>query len=771
MKRYLFILPIALILNPLFIKGQNGKPISSTVVNAKDSIPLSYVNVMLYSRDSTFINGTITDGKGCFHIEDTLQCGKYLKLSSIGYTTLYVPVKETGNYLFMNENTEMLSEIVVKGSRNFVKHTSQGLAISMKNNPVASLGSAFNVLSQMPLIDGSTGQLKVLGKGTPEIYINNRLVRDNNELERLSANDIENIEIITQPGARYASNISSVIIIKTKKKDNGIGGEARLSGTKAEVWSSQAGVSLNYRQTNGLDVFGDIQYSDNGFKQKRTYNEHFNKGQSFTTTQGTHRSRGQMLNTSIGGSYDFKDNSIGLKYEFIRTPERTYKANNEIATNANGENEILASNNKENNQSYRHYINAYIQLRTGSKSTLMADADYISGNSKHRTLSEETNLGQLSETIRTANTNTYHLRAFKVNENASLWGGSLDVGGEYSYTESKQYFSTNPENENELFKPSTDNKFQHFGAFYLSYQHSISTSLSYHGGIRYEMTNFSYRQNDKQVDEQSKKYHDVLPNIGISYSRKGLTANLYYKSNISRPDYQSLNSNYSYVSHTLWETGNPLLRTSLRHSIGADFSWKRLMLSAVYARNKRNICSIYEHLSEENINIRKDINLPNYNSYTFTANLRMDFGFWHPMLQGFIQIQDLKYGLPAESYTKPIGQLYISNRLDLPERFYAYLIGVWLSKGNDRTIHSEGTGMVSLLLNKTLGNWSFNAQANDLLSSWRQKNNVHTNGILYNYHIKGASHCFILSVSYKFSKTKKKEYKGKGAANNEIKRL
>lgn len=771
MKNFLYTILFMSMANPFLIGGQTPHKISAVIIDGNDSSPLSYVNVMLYAQDSLFLNGTITNEEGRFSIENTQNQGKYLKLSTIGYSTQYIPLHDIEECITMNANTQMLSEVVVKGNHNFVKPTAQGLSVSMKNNPVAALGSAFDALSQMPLIDSSTGSLKVIGKGSPQIYINNKLVRDNTELSRLSAHDIEHIEIITNPGARYASDVSSVIIIKTKKKDIGLGGEVTLTETKAEVWSLRTGANLNYKHKNGMNMFGEVNYSDNGFRQKRTYNERFNEKRFFTTTTGTHRSRNKILNTSIGSNYEFKENSIGIKYEFTRTPDRTYTANNHIETNVDTEKGKLTSFNEENNQNYRHSVNAYLLLKIKEKATLTADIDYIYGKSKHHTFSTELKQQQLSDEILTGNHNSYHLGAVKINTNMPLWKGILDFGGEYSYTESGQCFSASSSKETELFRPSTDNKDQYFGAFYLSYQHSINDNMSWHGGIRCEITDFTYYQNETLIKEQSKKYNDLLPNAGISYNKKGYTINLYYKSNMSRPTYESLNSNYSYVSHTLWETGNPLLRASLNHSIGLNISWKKIILSAVYSKNRRNICSIYEYLPEEKMNIRKDINLPDYNSYTFTAYTNLDFGFWHPMLQGFIQIQDLKYGSPSAPYTKPIGQLYMSNRFDLPRKFYAYLIGVWLSKGNDRTIHSEGTGMVNLLLNKTLRNWSFNVQANDVLNSWRQKNSVHTNGILYDYHIKGASHNFILSVSYTFNSTKKKTYKGTGAAKNEIERL
>ena len=114
-----------------------------------------------------------------------------------------------------------LMEVVVKARREYVKPTGRGIKVSMVGNPVANLGSASEALKQLPMIDASKGGIEVLGYGTPQIYINNKLVRNSSELTTLSAENIKDVEIITNPSSKYGTDVSSVILIRTKKLNEG----------------------------------------------------------------------------------------------------------------------------------------------------------------------------------------------------------------------------------------------------------------------------------------------------------------------------------------------------------------------------------------------------------------------------------------------------------------------------------------------------------------------------------------------------------------------
>ena len=101
----------------------------------------------------------------------------------------------------------------------------------------------------------------MFGKGEPLIYINNRLVRDNSELERLSSKDISKVELIQNPGAEYDATVKAVLKIRTvRHAGEGLGVNVRSNVSQSHKTSNTDQLNLNYRK-NGLDLFGMVNYS------------------------------------------------------------------------------------------------------------------------------------------------------------------------------------------------------------------------------------------------------------------------------------------------------------------------------------------------------------------------------------------------------------------------------------------------------------------------------------------------------------------------------
>lgn len=664
-----------------------------------------------------------------------------------------------------------LHDIVVKGQRTFVRHTTDGLSITMKGNPLSKIGTAYDALQQMPLVDSSTGTLKVAGKnGTTEIYINNRLVRNQDELKRLLSTDIKDVQIITAPGSRYDSNVSAVIRLRTRRQTNGWSGSVYANLERTEKTSSKTSINLAYTYKNKLSFFGGATLGSNGFRQKRQYHELFDHNRFHTDTYGTSSNRFRNLTANAGFIYDFGENSVGAKYEFERALPSNYRAFYVEQTNASAFDTIYSDYNQKSD-SHNHHINAYLNLKMWKHSTLTTETDFVTnGSSTSGWLHENADMAKVS-TINTTDNGSYYIIAARTDLESELWKGKLKAGVQYSKTHYSQSFQKDADGEAPELNSGTNKENQHLTAVYLSYEHAIGKYWSWKAGLRYETADFAYFMNGTKLQEQSRNFHDMLPNVQINYTRDGFSAGITYATTINRPNYALLGTNYTYVSHTLWETGNPLLRSSRSHDITLSLNWQGWLLELDYYRNERSIQPVYSYNAGQHINITNYQNMPAYNGFTTTFFKEFTVGFWHPSAQAVVMFQDLKYGTPAQSYNMPLTQLAWNNRLDLPSKWYIFLNGYYLAKGNTGTSKWSGASMLNLTLNKTFGkHWSINLTASDVLNSWRQKNANNTNDVKYNYYIKGGSKGVSLSIMYLFNKTKH-SYLGKSAASEEMKRL
>lgn len=741
--------------------------LSGTVTDEKDT-PLPFATVAIINlADSTLLTCCLTDNDGCFDIEEA-NTDVMIRISMVGYE-MQSFVKPFPKHIRMKPTSQELGEVVVTAVRKFVKMSNRGLVVNMEGNPLAKLPSVEDAIKQMPMIDPVSGT--VLGKGSPEIYINKRKVRDGNEIKQLSPEKVRSVEIITRPGARYNSDVRAVIIIHTKKLDEGLAGVFTGTGTLSEVHSGEANASLSYMFHNGLGIYGGASVGSQGFNQNRTYTEMFNNYAFHTTTEGKYNSRTESLKANFGTSYDFSANkSIGVRYEFSRIPNTHYKAAADFFTNALAEATEAKSLSESRSQSYQHTMNAYSYMSFGKRKNFdfALDADYIYGSNGQSADNNETLRNSLWN-MKTDNNNAYHIFASKASLNMTFGKLAAEVGLQYSYTKNNMRFNSTGSDNNSFLKLSTDQESQHLYASYFTLAYGLNDNWSVNGGLRLENTAFNYEQNGVEIKEQSKTFTDVLPTLGVTYQKGNVGVGLAYSSNINRPSYNMLNNNYTYVSHTSWETGNPFLKPALTHSLELSLQCKQTMLTACYNRNVRAINTVYTFLPAENVNLRQEINLPDYDSYLFVASHSFNIGLWHPMLQGVLMFQNLKYGTDNQSYDKPLGKITLSNRLDLPWSLYAYVGASWTSKGHQATIYSEGDFSFYIMLNKNIKNWSFNLLFNDVANTYRQKSVCNTNGVSYREHRKGASQIIQLSVSYSFKQ--KKSFKGKGAAQEELQRF
>ena len=160
--------------------------------------PLPYATVAILSQaDSTVLCGVTTLEDGTFNII-TKETEGIMMVSILGYQTLYLTPVD-GAVITLKEDTAMLEGATVSAVMPKTKLTGEGLLTSVRGSVLENAGTAKDVLAKTPgMIKGQNG-LEVIGKGSPLVYINGRKVTDSSELDRLQSNEIQIIEVITNP--------------------------------------------------------------------------------------------------------------------------------------------------------------------------------------------------------------------------------------------------------------------------------------------------------------------------------------------------------------------------------------------------------------------------------------------------------------------------------------------------------------------------------------------------------------------------------------------
>ena len=167
-----------------------------TVVDEQGQ-PIAYANIALLSpKDSTLITGGVSNESGYFVIPCETK-PILARISFIGYKTVCKQCNSTElGSIQMQPETQKLEGVTVKGHRQLYTSTERGLHITIQGTPLEQFGSVTEMLTHLPLMM-SNGD--IAGHGKPEIYINNKKVRGEDELGRLRADEVKSVEIITQP--------------------------------------------------------------------------------------------------------------------------------------------------------------------------------------------------------------------------------------------------------------------------------------------------------------------------------------------------------------------------------------------------------------------------------------------------------------------------------------------------------------------------------------------------------------------------------------------
>lgn len=753
--------------------------ISGLIID-KNSNPIAYSTIeLLSSKDSTFIKGTISDNNGKFSITASSNIG-IIKVSFIGYNTVYQNYNSSDRVekiIKMFESATHLEEITVRGNLPQYRMTKSGIQTNVAGTMLSKAGTADDVLKYVPSLRKTENGYDVFGKGSPLIYINGKKVTDLSELDRLSSDNISNIELISDPGTEYDATISSVIKIKTiRKVGDGFGFNYRQVYAQAHKASFQEQLDANYRKS-GFDIFGTL-YLD------QTHNRQEQRGIQAVNNEIPVELKSNML---IESSSNYLKGSIGLNYEIDNNNSIGASYSGSVPTYSRGgwnsTMDILKGNaisehidntfTSKGKKSPTHDLNAYY---TGMINKIRFDwnGDIYLRKGGNTQVSEEFEMISNDErTIETMYDYDSRLYATKLSLSIPIWKGNLMVGGEYTDISRQSNYQISRISD-ELPSSTNDEVKENNIAGFASYGFT-KDKLQVNGGIRFEHVESNYYDSGDLSEAQSKKYQNLFPHFSISLPIKATNLMFSYTAKAQRPSYSMLSGNVQYNDRYTYQGGNPLLQPTTVHTLAATLSYKWIQVYANwrYYRNAFYQCvEPYEQGSD--ITIFTFRNIPKYQSMYAGLSLSPKVGCWRPMLDIWIKKQ--KFEVESEGinlkYNTPIAFFVFNNAIQIHDDFIVNIDMDFNTRGHSTAIKWEPNGGVNIGIYKGFFNnrLSINLQGKDIFASNRGSNwMIYGKREIYKWNYSDTRKVMI-TVRYKFNTTNSK-YKGTGAGKEEKTRL
>ena len=663
-----------------------AQDIKGKIVDEKGE-PLAFANVVLLNRqDSAFVKGVVSGEDGHFAIDSACNNG-IIKVTSVGYKTAWKDCTgENAGVIKMVADSKVLGEVVVKSLQPKTILKNGGMTTTVAGSVLEKAGTMEHLLDRIPNVSAQNGNIKVFGRGEPIIYINGRQMRDRSELDRLSSDNIKSVEVIANPGARYAASTKAVIRITTKKiRGDGFGFDATTEGSYDEKKNAGGYARLNlYYRRNGLELgayaYGSKQSSpDEKDLQQMTYLDKTLNQQDRTRW----KNKTETFSSRLNASYQFDDNnSLGASISFLRNPK--------LQTDGKTEGSVLRDEvltetttyiRSEFGQNSNWSSNVYYVGKVGKLGIdFNTDWFWSKGNNKNNIDEhyQEVN-SEIQNQLVSSTTSKYNrLIASKMVLSYPLFGGDLSVGGEYSFTNRNTNYAIIP---NTLADNVIDRIKEGMASAFVTYNRDFG-KLNMEAGLRYENVDFKYYDDGKYMAEQSKTYGEWFPSLSLSMPIGNVQMQLSYAADINRPNYWVLRSGVQYSNHYTYETGNPFLVSEISRNISYDLAYKWLTFNLTYEHVSDPIYQTVEMYKDNAaIGLMRMINGKSYNNVTSTLNLQPTFGIWHPMLSAMVEKQWFKLETRDRQYlNKPVAMFRFNNTFDTKWAMFSVMM-TYITKG------------------------------------------------------------------------------------------
>ena len=749
--------------------------------------PMPYVNVVLLSLpDSAFVQGAMTDMDGVFKIVTDVNAGLF-KVTSVGYQTLYINAGE-GLTIQMKEDTQLLSEVVVKGQLPKTQVKGDAMRTTVAGTILEKAGTVSDALSKIPSLEAEReGGVKVLGRGDAEVYINGRRVQDMKELSRLRSDQIQYVDVVQNPGARYAASVKAVVRI-TLKKAQGDG----FSFQNSTQFMYQYGGSLNnnltanYR-TGGLDLTGSFWVGTyNHYKGLQVNDMLYYVGPDQVTGHSNQEIRHPWHAWSPQLQFNYmvnENHTFGAYYKYDRTPSGETKGDyltdmfeNDILT------ERSASYIWQDESIKKHIFNAYYNGKVGQLGIdLNIDGLFDDTNTPGRTTEKTTLVGAapVDRTIENNTDNANNFWATKLIFSYPVLKGNLSVGGEYSYNHRTDAYTFQASDYVPVKTTDTEIN-EKSAAGFVEYGRQFG-KLFAQVGLRYEHLTNDYFNFGKREDEVCRNYGDWFPTATLTVPVGKAQLSLSYRRDIQRPAYANLTSSTIYINRYTYQSGNPYLQPTYTHSLVLNASYKWANLSLNYARNKDVVTMSTEPFSGSEdplVSLARPINsADDYNQFTVNLSAMPTIGKWHPMWYAFAIFQNYKSPTadgPVLTLTRPYLTFVWQNDIELPKSFRLHAAAQWANKGdynNNRIISNRLNVELGIQRDfnlRRLGQLTLDVRCVDIFNTNK------TDAILYGIREltvhNPARRTFLINLTWKFNEARSK-YRGSGAGEKQKARM
>ncbi|MCE3278626.1 MAG: TonB-dependent receptor [Bacteroidetes bacterium] len=658
MKKSLFIVA-ALFLHSFLCSAIEGVTLKGHIVDPENN-PQPFATVLLKSSiDSSLYKGEITNDKGQFLFENVKEGDYYLLINIVGFERKIVnsvhisfsnPIVDLGT-IKMKAGAKELATVNIQADKPFIEQQTDKTVVNIENSIIQNGSSIMEVMEKLPgvMVD-QNDKISLRGKQGVIIMIDGRPTGMAGQdlatmLKGIPSSNIQKIEIITNPSAKYdaAGNAGIINIIMKKNKREGYNGSVSAGFGQGRYSKYNGSLSLNYKNKN-YNFFLNYSYSKRlGFNNLTIDRKFYNND----TINTIYRTENYIL-------YPTESHSPRVGIDFYLSPKTTlsllgsggtmkFRPEGTDHTNIlDGNEQLIYSYDFESvskDNWYNYSGNAELKHQfdsTGQEVIVNLDyANYWSNNSQSFLTTYHNADGSFMSQDDLLNEQKSDLSLYSLKADYSKplkKDYSFDAGLKSSYVTSDnniRFYSRF--NNEETFDSARSSHFlysENINAAYVNLKKNYK-KFSYQLGLRSEQT----IARGKQVMNSrtfNRSYIQLFPTAYIDYKiSEKHNINVSLGRRIDRPAYEQMNPYRSLINATTFSEGNPYLLPQLTYNTELSYSYNNMFFANfTYSLTSDNITDVLIQDSETQTTTQTVVNLNKLNFYSLNLTFSKKLTKW-----------------------------------------------------------------------------------------------------------------------------------------------
>ena len=650
---------VALVVVILFSAAQ-GYGQDNTALKGKvfidDKVPAESSTVFLLASDSSIVTSTASDAQGAYNF--VVSKGVYFILASrIGYNqsisgpyTVAAQGDTNVADILLLKSTPVLKEVSISARKSYVNAKPGRVVLNVQNSIIAEGVNVYDLLRQAPGVQaGSQGTLSIIGRQSAMLLVDGKPLNVSGEalvamLEGMQSSNVQQIELITNPSARYEAGGAGVINIMLKKGSNaGTNGTFTIGSGYGKYYKAYTGVSFNNRMGK-VNIFGNYNYAAN--KTFKTFNtdrviDYLGTRSNYDSKYYTTR-EGFNHSFKLGSDFFLSDNhTLGFLVSGTFNSSNYVKDNTlHIANNQRFDSTIVTMANLKRDLATVNYEINY----TGKLDTL---GQTISAYASYNHFDRESN-EYISNSFYKASGDTYRPVLWQQNLSPSkinIWAAKVDyvkplskitqleTGLKYSRVASGNDLIFGPKrNGVYTVDPNFSSNFDYTENINSAYANMLTSAGKWKitAGLRVEQTN-AHGSSTMDKINFDKHYVNLFPQTLLQYNYNAKNYfTLSFNRSIYRPQYEDINPFLYYVDLYDYRAGNPQLLPSYTNTVELGHSYNGTIATSLYASVTENFhgFNAYEQDNESRVNITTKKNFGRMAAYGIKFSTPIQFASW-----------------------------------------------------------------------------------------------------------------------------------------------